>query len=65
MIYPKDNRFTVSDNIHSLGLQNNMTTTPTFGSVEFRNELASNKMYLAAGAIKNGPVSMIPGMPSR
>jgi hypothetical protein len=62
MIYPKDNRFTLSNNIHSLGLQNNMTTTPTWGSVSYLNELANNKRYLGAGAIR--AQSLVPGMPS-
>ena len=49
MIYPKDNRFVVSSNIHSIGLQNNMTSKPTYGSIAFKNELVTNKNYLTAG----------------
>lgn len=58
MIYSKDNSFTLSNNVHSLGLQNNMTTKPTFGSTEFLNELATFKNYLGVGAQKRtqGPV---------
>jgi hypothetical protein len=52
MIYPKDNNFTVSGNIHSLGLQNNMTTGPTFGSPMFLTELIGTKQGLTAGAQK-------------
>lgn len=63
MIYPKDNRFTLSTNIHSLGLQNNMTSKPTLGSVEFKNILMNNKRFLGAGAVK-ATGCKVPGMPA-
>ena len=67
MIYIKDNSFTLSRNIHSLGLQNNMTTTPTFGSAAFLVEMATNKAGLGAGAIKRAiqAPTVVPGMPVR
>lgn len=61
MIYPKDNRFTVSKNIHSLGLQNNMTVGPTFGTTSSINDMANQKVWLTAGAIKG--TRLVPGMP--
>jgi hypothetical protein len=66
MIYPKNNAFVLSTNIHSLGLQNNMTTKPTFGSVNFKNNVANTKAHIGAGAVKSPRVSsLVPGMPCR
>jgi hypothetical protein len=70
MIYPKNNLFVVSTNPHSIGLQNNMTSKPTFGSTEFLHELASNKAGLVVGALKGTKgvgkccgCNQTPGMP--
>lgn len=62
MIYPKDNTFTMSMSPHSLGLQNNMTTSPTPGSINYRNSLATYKNFLGAGAIVKGRALAIPGL---
>ena len=59
MIYPKDNTFTLSRNPHSLGIQNNMTSLPTYGSPSQLMDMATNKYFLSVGAIKRNvqPIS--------
>ena len=52
MLYPRDNRPRVSANLHSLGLQNDITVTPPLGSSNFLAQLASDKEDLTSGALK-------------
>jgi hypothetical protein len=52
MIYPKDNKFVVSKNAHSLALQNAMTTVPTAGSTGTIAAVQSNKDFMAVSALR-------------
>lgn len=55
MIYPTDNRFILSSNPHSLGVMNDMETTPTWQGPSGLVQLTNQKQFIAAGALINQP----------
>lgn len=57
MIYPKDNRFVLSCNPHSLGLKNDMQNTPTATGPGGLVGMVNQKLHIASGALvqQNNP----------
>lgn len=51
MIYPKDNRFILSSNPHSLGLQNDMQNGPTATGPGGLVGMVNQKLHIGSGAL--------------